>query len=153
MSANASENVADILPGLGERSSEELRRDIEAKKEAIAGTIKRLDKHVQRATDWRAQVGDHPYLAIGVAAGAGSLLAAIFKRKPSPRERMMDALAESVEDIAGQVGHRIVSQFTRTLTAGLLKAAAAALVTKGATAYLRNNWSSTSKDRTEIEES
>lgn len=149
MSADALDNVVNILSGPGERSSEELRHDIEAKKEAIAGTIKRLDKRVQRATDWRAQVGEHPILALGIAAGAGCMLAAILKPKPSPYERIMDALAESVEDITDQVGRRITSHLTRNLTGGLLKAAAATLLTKGATAYLRNKLNSTSKERTE----
>lgn len=60
----------------------------------------------------------------------------------------MDALAESVEDITDRVGNRIVSQFTRTLTGGLLKAAVTALLTKEATAYLHNKWSGAPDERT-----
>ena len=43
-----------------DRNPAELRDDIKASKEAITDTMKRLDQHVNRAVDWRAQVGDHP---------------------------------------------------------------------------------------------
>jgi len=130
-----------------ERSSEDLRQEVETKKEAFAETINRLDQHVRRAVDWRAQVGDHPYLALGLAVGVGCLFAGIFKSKPSPRERIMEALAESVEDIADQVRNRIDSQFRRPARGGALKGAAEALVTKAATTYLRNKLSRAFKGR------
>jgi ElaB/YqjD/DUF883 family membrane-anchored ribosome-binding protein len=100
MSGIALERIVDIpsAPEPAERSSEDLRQEIEAKKEAIAETINRLDQRVKRAIDWRAQVGDHPYLALGLAVGVGCLLVGIFKSKSSPRERIMEALADGVED-------------------------------------------------------
>jgi ElaB/YqjD/DUF883 family membrane-anchored ribosome-binding protein len=149
MSGITLERIADIrsAPESAERSPEDLRQEIEAKKEAIAETINRLDQHVQRAVDWRAQVGDHPYLALGLAVGVGCLFAGIFKSKLSPRERMMEALAEGVEDTADQVRNRLASEFRRPPTGSALKAAAAALVTKAATAYLRNKLSHAFKGR------
>jgi ElaB/YqjD/DUF883 family membrane-anchored ribosome-binding protein len=152
MSGIALERIADIPsapepPEPMERSSEDLRQEVETKKEAFAETINRLDQHVRRAVDWRAQVGDHPYLALGLAVGVGCLFAGIFKSKPSPRERIMEALAESVEDIADQARNRIGSRFRLPPTGGALKAAAAALVTKAATAYLRNKLSRAFKGR------
>ncbi len=100
MNGIALERIMDIsyAPDPAERSPEELRQEIEAKKEAIAETINRLDLHVKRAIDWRAQVGDHPYLALGLAVVVGCLFAGVFKSKPSPRERIMEALADGVED-------------------------------------------------------
>jgi hypothetical protein len=106
-----------------------------------------LDQHVQRAIDWRAQVGDHPYLALGLAVSVGCLFAGIFKSKPSPRERMMEALAEGVEDIVDQARNRVGSQFRLPPRGGALKAAAAALVAKAATAYLSNKLSRAFKGR------
>jgi ElaB/YqjD/DUF883 family membrane-anchored ribosome-binding protein len=152
MSGIALERAADIAstpapPEPMERSSEDLRQEIEAKKEAFAETINKLDQHVQRAVDWRAQVGDHPYLALGLAFGMGCLLAGIFKSKPSPSERIMEALAESVEDIADRARNRIRSRFRRPSTGGALKTAAAALAAKAATAYLRNKLSRAFKGR------
>jgi hypothetical protein len=57
MSGITLERIADIpsAPNPAGRSSEDLRQEIEAKKEAFAQTIDRLDQHVQRAVDWRAQ--------------------------------------------------------------------------------------------------
>jgi ElaB/YqjD/DUF883 family membrane-anchored ribosome-binding protein len=152
MNGIALERIADIAsapepPEPMERSAEDLRQEIEVKKEAITETINRLDQHVRRAVDWRAQVGDHPYLALGLAVGVGCLFAGIFKSKPSPRERIMEALAESVEDIADQARNRIGSQFRRPARGGALKGAVAALVTKAATAYLRNKLSRAFKGR------
>jgi ElaB/YqjD/DUF883 family membrane-anchored ribosome-binding protein len=148
MSGIALERIGDTVsaPEPAERGAEDLRQEIEAKKEAIAETINRLDRHVQRAVDWRAQVGDHPYLALGLAFGVGCLLAGVFKSKPSPRERIMEAIAESVEDIADQARNRIGSRFRRPPTGGALKAAAA-LVTKATTAYLRYKLSRAFKGR------
>jgi ElaB/YqjD/DUF883 family membrane-anchored ribosome-binding protein len=152
MSGIALERIADIPsapepPETMERSSEGLRQEIEAKKEAIAETINRLDRHVRRVVDWRAQVEDHPYLALGLAVGVGCLFAGIFKSKPSPSERIMEALAESVEDIADQARNRIGSRFRRPPTGGALKTAAAALAAKAATAYLRKKLSRAFKGR------
>jgi ElaB/YqjD/DUF883 family membrane-anchored ribosome-binding protein len=149
MSGVTLERIADIpyAPEPAERSSEDLRQEIEAKKEAFAETINRLDRYAQRAVDWRAQVGDHPYLALGLAFGVGCLFAGIFKSKPSPRERIMEALAEGVEDIADQARNRIGSRFHLPPTGGELKAAAAALATKAATAYLRKKLSRAFKGR------
>jgi ElaB/YqjD/DUF883 family membrane-anchored ribosome-binding protein len=149
MSGITLERIADIPSALepAERNSEDLRQEIEAKKEAIAETINRLDQHVRRAVDWRAQVGGHPYLALGLAVGVGCLLAGIFKSKPCPRERIMEALAESVEDIADQARNRIGSQFRIPPTGGALKTVATALVTKAATAYLRKKLSRAFKGR------
>src|SRR5258707_7751022 len=104
MIGTALDKMTDIpAPETAEHSPEDLRREIQDKKEAIAETLHRLDQQVHRVIDWRAQVGDHPYLALGLAAGVGCLFSGIFKSKPSPRERMMEALADGVEDIADQV--------------------------------------------------
>jgi ElaB/YqjD/DUF883 family membrane-anchored ribosome-binding protein len=100
MSGIAFERIADIssAPDPTERSPEDLRQEIQAKKETIAETINRMDQYVKRAVDWRAQVGDHPYLALGLAVGVGCLFGRIFRSKPSPRERIMEALADGLED-------------------------------------------------------
>jgi hypothetical protein len=74
------------------------------------------------------------------------MFAGIFKSKPSPSERITEALAECVEDIADQARNGIGSRFRRPSTDGALKTAAA-LATKAATAYLRNKLSRAFKGR------
>lgn len=130
-----------------ERSPEDLRQEIKDKKVAIAETLNRLDQRVQRATDWRAQVGDHPYLALGLAVSVGCLLSRIFKSKPNPQERIMEALAEGVEDIADQVRDRIDSHFRWPARGGVLKATVAAWAAKAVTTYLSNKLSGASNAR------
>jgi hypothetical protein len=136
MSASASTSFSNVLSDPSDRNPTQLRNDIEASKEAITDTIKRLDEHVHRAVDWRAQVRDHPLVAVSAAAIGGMLLAGMFSRKPSPRDRIVDAIAESVEDVTDKVRNRIGTQLTRTMTGSLLKAAVTTVVAKKATEYL-----------------
>jgi len=136
MNANASTSFSSRLSESPDRNPAQLRNDIEASKEAITDTIKRLDEHVHRAVDWRAQVREHPFVAISAAAVGGMLLAAMFRRKPSPRDRIVDAIAESVEDITDKLRNRVGSEVTRTMTGSLLKAAVTTLLAKKATEYV-----------------
>ena len=119
-----------------DRNTADLRRNIEEQKEAIAGTIHQIDQRIQRSTDWRAQVSDHALLSVGVAFVAGGLMSAFFTRKPTPRERMLDALAESFEDVTCRVRNRVVAQLTSSVTTSVVKAVGAALVAKLAAAYV-----------------
>ena len=146
MSGTALEQVTDIpSPHPAERTPEDLRQEIKDKKEAIAETLSRVDQRIQRVVDWRAQVGDHPLLALGLAVGVGCLFSGVFARKPSPRERIMEAIAEGVEDFADQVLDRIDAHFSWPERGGVLKATAAALATRTAINYLSNNLRSASK--------
>ena len=136
MSAKATTPVSNMASDSDSRDTAQLRNDIEASREAITDTIKRLDEHVHRAVDWRAQVRDHPFVALGTAAVGGMILAGMFKRKPSPRDRIIDAIADSVDDVADKVRNRVGSQLTRTVTGSLLKAAVTTVVAKKATEYV-----------------
>ena len=135
MNGHASTSFSNISSESANRDPAQLRNDIEASREAITDTIKRIDNRMHRAVDWRAQVRDHPLVAVGAAAAGGMLLAGIFRRKPSPRERIADAIAESVEDIADNVRSRISTHLSRTMTSGLLRAAITTVVAKKATEY------------------
>ncbi|HJQ23128.1 MAG TPA: hypothetical protein VKA60_04375 [Blastocatellia bacterium] len=83
-----------------ERSAEAIRQDIAAKRDSISETVNKLGERVQETLDWREYVGKYPLLALGLAAGAGFLVAGLFKHEPTPRERIMDAVAEIAEDFA-----------------------------------------------------
>jgi ElaB/YqjD/DUF883 family membrane-anchored ribosome-binding protein len=86
-----------------ERTADSIRQDIAAKRESISGTVDRLGERIQETLDWRSYVGEYPLVALGLAAGVGLTFSGLFKRRPSPRERIVDALAETVEDITDQV--------------------------------------------------
>lgn len=85
------------------RSASEIRHDIAAKRESISETVDRLGERIHESLDWHSYVAEHPYIALGVAAGAGFLLSGLFKRRPSPRDRIIDAVAETIEDVTDRV--------------------------------------------------
>lgn len=96
-------DIVGRTPDTGPRSAQEIREDIAAKREAITETVDRLGERIHQTLDWHSYVAEHPYIAIGAAAGLGVLVSGIFKRRPSPRDRMIDALAETIEDITDRV--------------------------------------------------
>jgi len=129
-----------------ERSAEEIRQDIAARRESITEAVDRLSDRFQRTLDWRAYVSDHPLAALGVAAGLGLLAArtlGIFKPRLSPGERIKDALAYSIEDLGARFRHQLEDLAPRKSGLGLggtVKAAATGMITKAVTDYLRNGF-------------
>ncbi|HET8675019.1 MAG TPA: DUF3618 domain-containing protein [Blastocatellia bacterium] len=118
-----------------ERSAEEIRQDIAARRESISETVDRLGDRIHETLDWREYVAEYPYVALGLAAGLGFLVAGIFKikREPTPRERIYDALAEITEDVTDRVRGSIQDVVPKKGGPGrTLKAAATAAVTKAA---------------------
>jgi len=116
------------------RSVGEIRQDIATMRQSIAETIDKIGDRVVENLDWRRNVAKHPLLALGAAAGMGFLCSALLRPRPNARERLIDALADSVEEINDRLddhGLRRSNGFGR-----LIKAAAMATVTRAATDYL-----------------
>lgn len=123
-----------------DRSAEKIRQDIAAKRESITETVERIGDTVNRTLDWRTYAADYPLIAIGAAAGVGFLLARIFTPNPTPtpRERIMEAIADSVEDLKDQFGGYLdVIPQKQTPVKNKLKTAALGLVTQAATDYAK----------------
>jgi ElaB/YqjD/DUF883 family membrane-anchored ribosome-binding protein len=126
-----------------ERSAEEIRQNIAARRESITDTVDRLSDRFQQTFDWKAYVSDYPLAALGVAAGLGFLAARIIKPRPSAGKRVKDALAYGIEDLAGRFHHQLENMAPRRAGSGLsgtVKAALTGLVTKAATDYLQNRF-------------
>jgi ElaB/YqjD/DUF883 family membrane-anchored ribosome-binding protein len=126
-----------------ERSAEEIRQDIAARRESITDTVDRLSDRFQQTFDWRAYISDYPLAALGVAAGLGFLAARIIKPRPSAGRRIKDALAFGIEDLAGRFHHQLENVGPHRSSSGLggtVKAALTGLVTKAATDYLQNRF-------------
>jgi Fe2+ transport system protein B len=104
-----------------ERSSEEIRQNISEKLESLSKTVDQLGTRVHETFDWREQVVRHPYVALGVAAGVGFLLAGLFKPSPSPGERIMDAIGDTAEDISEKL-HASLKEgtFNKTIAPSLV---------------------------------
>jgi ElaB/YqjD/DUF883 family membrane-anchored ribosome-binding protein len=123
-----------------DRSTEDIRHDIAARRDSITETVDHLSTRFQRTLDWRTYVSEYPLVMLGVAAGAGFLIAGLFKRRVTPRERIVEAFAEVVDDVTDRFRTQLdgagvgrSSGWSQTV-----KAAATGVVTKAATDYLRN---------------
>ncbi|MCI0387197.1 MAG: hypothetical protein MOB07_00270 [Acidobacteria bacterium] len=138
---SASSPGAPGVTGGAERSADEIRQDIAARRETITEAVDRLSDRFQRTLDWRAYVSDYPLAALGIAAGAGFLVARIFKPRQSPGERIKDALAYGIEDLTSRVRYQLDGFTAREHGFGVgrtVKAAATGLITKAVTDYLQN---------------
>lgn len=121
-----------------DRSAREIRQDIAAKRESITKTVEQINDKVQRTLDWRTYAGEYPLVAIGVAAGAGFLVSRLFRPKPSPKDRILDAVAESFEDVSDRfAGYLEAVPKKKPAATTAIKSAAAAWLTKAATDYLK----------------
>ena len=133
------------------RSSEEIRQDILEKREQIAETVDRLGDKIQQTFDWREYLGRHPYVALGAAAGVGLLFAGLFKRNPTPTERISDALAESVEDLSSRfrdtLGDLPLPSAKKMGPGRTVKTAVVAMVTKSAADFLKQRVNTAVADR------
>ena len=96
----------DLMKRVGvedeDRSTQAIRRDIAARRESITETVDELSDRVNAALDWRTYVAEHPFVAVGVTAGLACTVVTLLKRNRSPQARIMDALADGVEDLAGR---------------------------------------------------
>ena len=126
-----------------ERTADEIRHDIAARRESITDTVDRLSDRFQRTFDWRTYVSEYPLAALGVAAGVGFLTYRMFKRRSSPGDRIRDAIAYGFEDLSDRFRHQLdfwvphKSSFSLGRT---VKAAATGLVTKAVTDYLQHRF-------------
>jgi len=126
-----------------ERSAEEIRQDIAAKRETITETVDRLGERIHQTLDWREYIADYPYVALGAAAGLGFLLSGIFKPRPTPRERILEAVAETFEDFTDRLRdtvHDAMGDLPLKKKSGpgkTVKAAITAMLTKAAVDYVK----------------
>lgn len=129
-----------VQPEDSERSAEEIRQNIVATRESITDTVDRLNDRFQETFDWRTYVGRNPLVAVGVAAGLGLLVSAIFKPRATPLDRMKAALADSVEDFTDHLRSQIDGVVQRPGFSQTVKAAATGLAVKAASDFLTNQF-------------
>jgi hypothetical protein len=72
---------------MGERSPEEIRRSIEANRQALAVSIDRLRGEVAEITDWRKQLSQHRRPAVLSAVLAGFVLGGGLLGRPRKKKR------------------------------------------------------------------
>lgn len=121
-----------------ERSAQEIRHDIAERREQITEAVDKLNDRVQETLDWRSYLAEHPLATLGLAAGVGFLISGIFKPRPTPRDRILDAMAESVEDITSRIRSSIDMLPVKVLgSRRTIKTAITALATKAAADYAK----------------
>ena len=115
-----------------ERSAEEIRHDIAANRGSLSKTVDGLEERIHQTLDWREYIVDHPYAALSVAAGLGFLIWGVFRPRPTSRERIMEALAESAEGLADRFRNTVsnVPLEKKSGLEGAVKATVATAVTR-----------------------
>ena len=125
----------------GERSAEEIREDIALERETISETVDKLGDRIQQTFDWREYVAEYPAVALGLAAGTGILLSAVFRHEPTPQERIVDALADLTEDLTERISGVAGDVITRKMVSGrTVKAAVTAFVAKAAIDFAKRKF-------------
>jgi len=120
------------------RSAETIRNDIAAKRESISETVDKLGERISQTFDWREYVVQYPAIALSLSAGCGFLLAGIFKRRPTPQERILDAIADLTEDAKDRLEDAVAGLVQKKLISGrTLKAAITTMAAKAAVDFLK----------------
>jgi hypothetical protein len=83
------------------RSTDDIRRDIERRRESIAKTVDEAGQRIHQSLSWREQVREHPYGALAMAAGAGAVFAGFFRfRGAAHGSRLTTGLTDDLGRIA-----------------------------------------------------
>lgn len=90
-----------------DRSTDEILRDIERRREAIARTVDQAGRKVEESLDWREQVRDHPYGALALVSGTAFVATQLLRHGKTPTERLTATLSDSLEEIGGSLRRSI----------------------------------------------
>lgn len=63
-----------------DQTTDQIKREIEEARERISETTSEIGERIRSTFDWRQQVAEHPWAAVGLAAAAGFLLGAAGAR-------------------------------------------------------------------------
>ncbi len=121
-----------------ERSSEEIRNDIAARRESISQTVGQLGEKIHDTLDWKGYVARYPYAAIGVAVGAGMIIGGMLRRKSSPTERIVDALMDKAEELGDRLRNSASRLIMKTAAPSLFRGTVYGLAGKALIQYLQH---------------
>lgn len=116
-----------------ERSSEDIRRDIDREEEKLSQTVEQIGERIKEKLDWRAHMNDSPYWAIGAAAGLGFIASMVFARRATPMERILGSFAE---DVRGSIGDHP----SGAAGTGLLRMTLLGIATKAAADWIKKEY-------------
>jgi len=121
-----------------ERSSDEIRNDIAARRESISHTVGQIGEKIHETLDWKGYIDRYPYAAIGLAVGTGLLLGGLLRRKRSPTERIVDALAEKAEELGESLRDSARRMIIKTAAPSLFRGTIYGIAGKALMQYLHN---------------
>jgi len=113
------------------RSTADIRQDIAKEGKNISQTVEQIGERIKEKLDWRGYVRDSPYWALGVAAGLGYLASGVFKKRPTPMERIMGSIAEVGRDSLGGL-------LAGAAGPGLIKVTLLGIAAKSAAGWIKN---------------
>jgi len=122
------------------RSTAYIRQDIAKEGENISQTVEQIGERIKEKLDWRGYVKDYPYWALGATAGLGYLASAMFLKRTTPMERIMESIAEEVHDSLGGLRAGAAGP-------GLIKLTLLGIATKAITSLIKNATSTVVADR------
>jgi ElaB/YqjD/DUF883 family membrane-anchored ribosome-binding protein len=124
--------------GSSERSSTDIRNDIAARRESITQTVDQLGEKIHEALDWRGYVKRYPYASIGLAVGTGFVVSRIFKKQPSPMDRLVDAVSDRAERLGEDLRKSASRLIMKTVAPGLVRGTLYGIAGKALMQYLHN---------------
>jgi len=121
-----------------ERSADDIRNDIAARRKSITQTVGQLGDKIHETLDWKGYVARYPYASVGVAAGAGLVIGMLLSRRPSPSERIMDALVEKAEELGDDLRNAARKLIIRTAAPSLFRGTIYGFAGKALMQYLQS---------------
>lgn len=76
-----------------DQTVEQIEAQIGRSRERLGATLSAIERKVDAATDWRAQVRSRPWLMVGAACVGGALLAATLRPRSAAVPAGLDAAA------------------------------------------------------------
>lgn len=120
-----------------DRSADEIRNDIAARRESISQTVNRLGERIHETLDWKGYIARYPYASIGVAVGAGLIVGSLMRRRSTPSERIVNALADKIGELGDDLRDSVRKVFLKTAAPGLFKGTFYGVAGKALMQYLQ----------------
>ena len=127
-------NINDVRPSTrndGHRNTAAIRQDIAQAEQEMSQTVEQIGDRIKEKLEWQEYVKEKPYVAMGLAAGLGVLASAMFAKKRTPMDRILDSVADEVRHAAG-------GMVARTAGPGLVKVTLLGIASKAAVGWLQN---------------
>lgn len=141
---NAEDYAGQTRTDLSVRSLGPVQHEMTSQYGVITEKTKLSEFKAAPSFDWQACVKDHPYLALGFAAGAGMLLSVLVKPRPAEKKRLVKTLGNHLAGASRRIGREVEGLAEKPARVGnSVRAAAATMATKALKTYLKRRLTNT----------